>query len=77
MGTPVAFECEGSFTLHGTTRRLRTTVEVTLRDTRTLAFKTTFKVPLADYAIERPKFIFLKLGEVQDVVVEGVAVAAP
>lgn len=76
-GKPVAFECEGDFTLHGVTKRLRVTVEVTLRDARTLAFKTSFKVPLADYRIERPKFLFLKLGEVQDVTIEGVAVAAP
>lgn len=76
-GKAVAFECEGDFTLHGVTKRLRVTVDVTLRDERTLAFKTAFKVPLADYQIDRPKFLFLKLGEVQDVSVEGVAVAAP
>ena len=76
-GQAVTFECEGDFTLHGVTKRLRVTVEVTLRDERTLAFKTSFKVPLADYEIDRPKFLFMKLGEVQDVNVEGVAVAAP
>ena len=76
-GKPVAFECEGDFTLHGVTKRLRASVEVTLRDERTLAFKTSFKVPLADYKIDRPKFLFLKLGEVQDVTVEGVAIATP
>jgi len=74
-GKAVAFECEGDFTLHGVTKRLRATVEVTLLDERTLAFKTSFQVPLADYRIDRPKFLFLKLGEVQDVNVEGVAVA--
>jgi polyisoprenoid-binding protein YceI len=77
LGKPLAFECEGTFTLHGVTKRLRATVEVTLRDERTLAFKTSFKVPLADYKIDRPKFLFMKLGEVQDVTVEGVAVATP
>jgi polyisoprenoid-binding protein YceI len=76
-GKPVSFECEGDFTLHGVTKRLRVTVEVTQRDARTLAFKTAFKVPLADYKIDRPKFLFLKLGEVQDVTVEGVAISAP
>ncbi len=76
-GKPVAFECEGDFTLHGVTKRLSATVEVTLRDERTLAFKASFQVPLADYKIDRPKFLFLKLGEVQDVTVEGVAIATP
>lgn len=77
QGKAVAFDCEGNFTLHGVTRRLRVTVEATLVDARTLAFKTSFKVPLADYNISRPKFLFLKLGEVQDVVVEGVATLSP
>jgi polyisoprenoid-binding protein YceI len=76
-GKTIEFECEGSFTLHGVTKRLRAKVDVTARDERTLAFRASFKVPLADYKIERPKFLFLKLGEVQDVVVEGVAIAAP
>jgi len=76
-GKTVTFECEGDFTLHGVTKRLRVNVDVTPRDEKTLAFKTAFKVPLADYNISRPKFLFLKLGEVQEVTVEGVAVAAP
>jgi len=74
-GQTVTFECEGDFTLHGVTKRLHVTVDVTPRDEKTLAFKASFKVPLADYNIVRPKFLFLKLGEVQDVTVEGVAVA--
>jgi len=73
----VTFECEGDFTLHGVTKRLRVNVDVTPSDEKTLAFKTAFKVPLADYNIARPKFLFLKLGEVQEVNVEGVAVASP
>jgi len=32
-------------------------------------------VPLADYKIDRPKFLFLKLGEVQELTVSGVATA--
>ncbi len=76
-GKTVTLECEGDFTLHGVTKRLRVNVEVTPRDEKTLAFKTSFKVPLADYNISRPKFLFLKLGEVQEVTVEGIALAAP
>lgn len=72
-GVPVKLEVEGDFTLHGVTRRLRANVEVTLRDPTTLEFKTTFPVPLADYKIDRPKFLFLKLGEVQEVAVTGTA----
>jgi polyisoprenoid-binding protein YceI len=77
QGKAVAFDCEGNFTLHGVTRRLRVTVEVTLANERTLSFKASFKVPLVDYSISRPKFLFLKLGEVQDVLVEGVATLSP
>ncbi len=71
VGTKTAFEVEGQFTLHGVTRRLRVAVDVTLRDPQTLEFMTSFPVPLADYAISRPRFLFLKLGEVQDVRVKG------
>jgi polyisoprenoid-binding protein YceI len=74
-GTPAKLEVEGNFTLHGVTRRLRTTVEVLLKDERTLQFKSAFNVPLADYKIDRPKFLFLKLGEVQEITLTGVATA--
>jgi polyisoprenoid-binding protein YceI len=76
-GATVSFECAGDFTLHGVTKRIRATVAVTMRDERTLAFKTAFQVALADYGISRPRFLFLKLGEVQDVTVEGLAIASP
>lgn len=76
-GRTVAFDVEGTFTLHGVAKRMRVTVHVTARDERTLAFETTFPVTLADHAISRPKFLFLKLGETQTVTVSGVAVAAP
>lgn len=72
-GAPQKFDVEGDFTLHGVTRRLRATVEVTLKDPTTLEFKATFMVPLADYKIDRPKFLFLKLGESQEVSVTGTA----
>jgi polyisoprenoid-binding protein YceI len=77
LGGDPAFEVEGNFTLHGVTRRLHATVEVLQKDARTLEFKAAFKVPLADYKITRPKFLFLKLGEVQDVAVTGTATLAP
>jgi polyisoprenoid-binding protein YceI len=76
-GKSVVLDVEGTFTLHGVSRRLRVSVTVTPRDARTLEFVGTFPVPLADYGIARPTFLFLKLGEVQQVTVRGVAVAAP
>lgn len=76
-GVPATLDVEGSFTLHGVTRRLRTTIEVTLKDARTLEFKTEFPVTLAHHKIERPKFLFLKLAEVQQVAVSGTATASP
>jgi polyisoprenoid-binding protein YceI len=76
-GTPAKFEIEGAFTLHGVTRRLRTTVEVVLKDARTIEFKTEFPVALPDHKIERPKFLFLKLAEVQQVAVTGTATLSP
>jgi polyisoprenoid-binding protein YceI len=76
-GAPAKFEVEGSFTLHGVSRRMRANVEVTLSDPSTLQFKATFPVALADYNISRPKFLFLKLGEVQELAVTGTAKLAP
>jgi polyisoprenoid-binding protein YceI len=75
VGTPAKLDVEGNFTLHGVTKRLRTTVEVLLKDAHTLTFKTNFPVALADYKIDRPKFLFLKLGDVQEISVNGIAVA--
>ena len=76
-GTPTTFDIEGAFTLHGVTRRMRATVEVVLKDNRTLQFKTEFPVALADHKIDRPKFLFLKLADVQQVAGTGTAILAP
>lgn len=78
-GAGVTFEIEGDFSLHGITRRLRTAVAVT-REQRGGAWQlhvvTSFDVTLADHAISRPKFLFLKLDETQKVMVDLVAVQA-
>lgn len=79
-GKTTALDLEGTFTLHGVSRRLRIRAEVTYdpkADGGRIAFHTTFPVALADYAISRPEFLFLKLSETQEVRVDGVAVAAP
>ena len=76
-GTPSKFDVEGAFTLHGVTRRMRTTVEVLLKDPNTVEFKAEFPVALADYKIDRPKFLFMKLADVQQIAVTGRATLAP
>jgi len=79
-GKPVSFTVEGTFALHGVSRRLRITAEVTHTAQPSggrLEFRTVFPVNLKDYAIRRPEFLFLKLAETQEVRVFGVAVATP
>jgi len=79
-GKPVALDVEGTFTLHGVARRIRLTVVATHRPSGKedrIEFQTAFPVALADYRISRPQFLFLKLADVQQVRVRGVAVASP
>lgn len=79
-GKPVPLDVEGTFTLHGVSRRIRITVTTVYKPAGnggTIEFRTTFPVGLSDYQISRPQFLFLKLAEVQQVQVRGVAVAAP
>lgn len=78
-GKPVTFDVEGTFTLHGVSRRLRIQIEATYTEkagSGRIAFRSTFPVGLSDYNISRPQFLFLKLAETQKVKVSGVAVAA-
>jgi polyisoprenoid-binding protein YceI len=79
-GKPVAFELEGTFSLHGVSRRMRCAAEATFVPTAhggRLAFVATFPVLLSDYAIKRPEFLFLKLAETQQVRVSGTASSQP
>lgn len=76
-GKPTTLDVEGTFTLHGVSRRIRITVEVTYRAAPApgqIAFRTEFPVSLADYSISRPQFLFLKLADTQTVRVSGVAI---
>lgn len=76
-GRAESIDVEGTFTLHGVSRRIRLVVEVVYRPEPSPArieFKTTFPVAMADYSISRPQFLFLKLADVQTVRVSGVAV---
>jgi polyisoprenoid-binding protein YceI len=79
-GKAVAFHIEGTFALHGVTRRLRCDATATFTPQGkggAIAFSATFPVTLADYAIKRPEFLFLKLAETQQVRVSAVASSAP
>ena len=75
-GKPVTFEAEGTFTIHGVSRRLRCTAEVSWNGSA-LTFKASFPIALPDYAIKRPEMLFLKLAETQQVRVSATATPAP
>jgi len=72
-GRMITFEVEGTLELHGVKRRLRATVDVTRTTEGALAIEAKFPVTLADYDISRPTFLFLKLGETQQVTVTATA----
>ena len=74
-GRAVAFEAEGTFTIHGVARRLRCTAEVTWTG-ESLVFKASFPVTLGDHDIKRPEILFLKLAETQQVRVSATATPA-
>ncbi len=77
-GRTVTFEIEGTFALHGVSRRLRSMAEVTLAaGGASLTFVATFPVVLSDYSIRRPEFLFLKLAELQQLRVSATASSAP
>ena len=79
-GKPMPLDVEGTFTLHGVSRRIRLTVQATYLPKEKggeIAFQTAFPVGLSDYQISRPQFLFLKVADTQEVQVKGVAFAAP
>lgn len=79
-GKTTPFQIEGTFALHGVSRRLRCPAEATFTPGAQggrIAFRATFSVALPDYQIKRPEFLFLKLAEVQEVEVSGIASSAP
>lgn len=79
-GQPTGFDAEGTFTLHGVSRRILVHIDATYRPGQgggTIEFHTEFPVTLGDYKISRPEFLFMKLAETQDVRVIGVATIAP
>lgn len=75
-GKLTAFQIEGTFSLHGVSRRLRCDAQASLVQTAAgpaVAFSATFPVTLGDYQIKRPEMLFLKLAETQQVRVSATA----
>ena len=73
---PIGFDAEGTFSLHGVSRRIRVHIDATYRaGARVIEFQTEFPVTLEDYKISRPEFLFMKLAQTQDVRVSAVASA--
>ena len=74
VGKEITFDVIGTLDLHGVKRRLSARVKVKRKSDGSLEFEATFPVILSDYQISRPKFLFLKLNETQDVTVTAKAV---
>ena len=73
VGETATGTAQGTFDLHGVVRPLEVQVDLTLRADGSLAVQARFQVFLADYEIERPKFLLLKLDEKQQVTADLVA----
>ena len=63
---------EGRLEIHGVARTIQVPLELTLEGTN-LHIVSRFGVALSDHDIERPKFLMLRLGDVQQVTVDVVA----
>lgn len=67
-GRELFFEVEGELTLHGVTRKVVLPVNVTRGETdekSELIITSDFNLKLSDYNISRPKFLVMKLNDVQ------------
>ena len=78
-GAKVTFEIAGVLDLHGVQKPLVAAVELVAASGAELHVITRFDVKLSDFGIPRPKFLVMKLDEVQKVTVDLVArrAAAP
>lgn len=77
-GTSAAFQIEGTFSIHGVSRRLRCEAHATAAaGGKAVAFSATFPIVLSDYDIKRPEFLFMKLAEAQQVRVSATASSQP
>lgn len=64
-------EAVGSFEVHGVRRAIRFNVKLSMTADRKVRASGAFEVPFADYNIQRPQRLFLKLGEVAEVSFEA------
>ncbi len=77
-GQSVEFEIEGVLSLHGVDKTMRAPIKMTLEGSdggAQLRVHATFRVKLSDHDIARPKFLIMKLDEIQRLTVELVAKA--
>ena len=72
-GRPAQIEIAGELEVHGVVRPLRAVATVTLTEEEgapVLHVACRFPLALADFAIKRPQFLMLKLGDVQQVTLD-------
>ena len=77
-GDTLRFELDGVLSLHGIDKPLRAPIELTLESVGgalQVRVAASFQVRLSDHGIDRPKFLVIKLDEVQRVTVELIAKA--
>jgi len=72
-GDTVRLKLSGRFELHGVKRTIEVPVDATRAKDGTLQVTTHFEVPLADYKINRPAFLMMKLEPTQHVTVQVTA----
>lgn len=76
VGETVRFEIEGVLSLHGVDKPLRAPIEMTLESvdgSKQIRVAASFQVKLSDHEIKRPRFLIMKLDEVQRLKVALVA----
>ena len=77
-GKAAAFQVEGTFTIHGVSRRLRCDAQAMVAAKgNAVAFSASFPIKLSDYDIKLPEFLFMKLAETQQVRVSATASSQP
>ncbi len=73
VGKTLSTTANGTFDLHGVRKPMQAQLELTLMDGGALRVSAQFDVLLEDHKISRPKFLFLKLNEKQEVTVDFTA----
>ncbi|MEQ1832082.1 MAG: YceI family protein [Candidatus Eisenbacteria bacterium] len=77
-GKAAAFQVEGTFSIHGVSRRLVCEAQAMLAPKgNAIVFSASFPITLSDYDIKRPEFLFMKLAETQQVKVSATASSQP